>query len=153
MCIRDSFPDGVDATRSLQILTMVPGEVKGRTEGMGTAVFYTATGQRVTIKGAHLYADGTHNIVATRKVNASIVDNVCMRCADGVDIPFDAGYFTTRISPGADSVFFKTPPVFFETPSATDLARDPDVVSAMLATGLAHGIDAPPSLGLSLIHI
>ena len=46
---------------------MVPGEVKGRTEGMGTAVFYTATGQRVTIKDAHLYAeDGTHNIVATR---------------------------------------------------------------------------------------
>ena len=51
------FPDGVDATRSLQILTMVPGEVKGRTEGTGTAVFYTATGQRVTIKDAHLYVD------------------------------------------------------------------------------------------------
>ena len=163
------FPDGVDATRSLQILTMVPGEVKGRTEGMGTAVFYTATGQRVTIKDAHLYADGTHNIVATRKVNASIVDNVCMRCADGVDIAFDAGYFTTHILPQAPVRQSTTPkfgsepnpnlglyfaglapgadPVFFETPSTTDIARDPDVVSAMLATGLAHGIDAPPSLG------
>ena len=72
------------------------------TDGCGTASFELRDGSTLLIPGAHLCTGAAHNVVATRKVKATIKDGVGMVPLHGDPIPFDAGYFTTHVAVPGD---------------------------------------------------
>jgi hypothetical protein len=129
------FPDGVNTDVRLELTTITTGGPRTHTRGCGTACVLLADGTRLVIKNAHLYP-GNANVVATRKINATLDPDVGMRLPGGDILPFDAGYCAAYITPATEDAYLSR----YQTTSIDeDTPRHPETVAAILATGVHFG--------------
>ena len=122
-----TFFDYIDTSIVLKLSTITPGETEAYTVGKGTARMQLNDGTVLVIHDAHLYPQGTANVLATRNIADKAIINfksMALQCSDGDMLPFDAGYCAFHVRPILNKSDLDT------------MQRHPDATSAILNTGV-----------------
>lgn len=116
----------IDHSIVLKLSTITPGGAEARTVGRGTARMQLTDGTIMTIHNAHLYPEGTANVLATRNIaDKAVIDfnTMALRLRNGELLPFDAGYCSFYVHPCGLNIIKAT-------------HRHPEATSAILNTGV-----------------